>query len=200
MTLGDETFSKVQFLNAFNSFRKKAFKRFTILSAWKKVGLIPFNPSVVMDQLPKPRSFADETTPPPHPDEEMTAQFSTPRTFQALMEASYNIESVYPEAMNFQKFAKGALAMTRKEGLIIDQLASTKAAEVARKVRANHGKKVIQKGGVIRMEDCRKMTLERKEEEEKLEIIRQNKSILAQRKRWAPVMRELTQKTPYYIL
>jgi hypothetical protein len=33
MAQDDETFSKVEFLNAFNSFRKKTFKKSTILSA-----------------------------------------------------------------------------------------------------------------------------------------------------------------------
>jgi hypothetical protein len=33
MTHDDETFIKVEFLNAFNDFRKKAFKKFTIISA-----------------------------------------------------------------------------------------------------------------------------------------------------------------------
>ena len=48
---GDETFNKVEFLNALNSFRNKAFKVSTIKSAWKAVGIIPFDPSVVFDKL-----------------------------------------------------------------------------------------------------------------------------------------------------
>lgn len=79
-------------------FEIQHLKKFTILSAWKKVGLIPFNPSVVLNQLLKPRSHLEEwATPSPHPDEEIEVIFSTPRTFQALKEVSYNIESVYPK-------------------------------------------------------------------------------------------------------
>ena len=199
MAQGDETFTKVEFLNAFNSFRKKTFKRSTVLSAWRQVGLIPFNPSIVLDKLPKRKLFSEFSSPPRHPDEAYEAAFSTPRNFQELKEASYNIESVYPDAMNLHKFMKGALAVARKDELIVDQLAHTKAAENARRIRANQTKRVIQKGGVIRVEDCRKMTSERMEEENRLETTRQNKLILNQRKRWGPVMRELTRKTPYYI-
>ena len=47
-------------------------------------------------------------------------------------------------------------------------------------MRATYGKRAIQKRGVIRVEECRKMTLERKEE--RLGTARQNKVILNQRK------------------
>lgn len=48
---GNETFSKVKFLNAFNSFCRKAFKESTICSAWKKTGLIPYNPALVINKV-----------------------------------------------------------------------------------------------------------------------------------------------------
>ena len=48
---GDETFSKVEFLAAFNTFRAKAFKSTTITSAWRKTGLIPYNPEVVLQKV-----------------------------------------------------------------------------------------------------------------------------------------------------
>ena len=63
MEYGDETFIKVEFLNAFISFRKKAFKTSTILSAWREVGLFPFNFAIVLDKLPlidRPVTFDEE--------------------------------------------------------------------------------------------------------------------------------------------
>ena len=64
---GEETFSGVEFLAAFNSFRKKAFKSSTILSAWKKTGLIPFDPEsvlgIVRKPLPPPREEPPSCTP-----------------------------------------------------------------------------------------------------------------------------------------
>ena len=62
---GDETFSKVEFLNAFNSFRSKAFKDTTIRSAWKKTGLIPFDPAFVVDKVRDGLPPTRNTTPPP---------------------------------------------------------------------------------------------------------------------------------------
>ncbi len=49
--MGEETFSKVEFLAAFDEFRTKAFKESTIRSAWKHTGLIPFDPKIVLDKL-----------------------------------------------------------------------------------------------------------------------------------------------------
>jgi hypothetical protein len=73
----------------------------------------------------------------------MTTQFSTSRTFQALKEASYNIEFIYFEAMNFQKFMKEALIVTQRKELIMKQLASIKTTENTRKIRVNQNKCVI---------------------------------------------------------
>ena len=50
------------------------------------------------------------------------------------------------------------------------------------------------------MDQCRRMTFERKEEEEQLESDRQNKADRQQRKRWRPIFRELKRKIPYYIV
>ncbi len=49
--MSDETFSKVEFLAAFNEFRTKAFKESTIRSAWKHTGLISFDPKVVLNKV-----------------------------------------------------------------------------------------------------------------------------------------------------
>ena len=61
---GDEIFSKVEFLNAFNSFRSKAFKDTTIRSAWKKTGLIPFDPAFVVNKVRDGLPPTRNTTPP----------------------------------------------------------------------------------------------------------------------------------------
>jgi len=49
--MGDETFTKVEFLAAFNEFRTKAFKESTIRSAWRHTGLIPFDPKIVLAKV-----------------------------------------------------------------------------------------------------------------------------------------------------
>jgi len=44
-------FDKIEFLAAIKSIRNQTFKDITIKSAWRKTGIIPFKPSVVLDQL-----------------------------------------------------------------------------------------------------------------------------------------------------
>ena len=58
----DETLTKIEFLAAFNGFRSKAFKETTICSAWKKNGLIPFDPNVVLNKVRETRPSARPVT------------------------------------------------------------------------------------------------------------------------------------------
>jgi hypothetical protein len=50
------------------------------------------------------------------------------------------MEQVYPDSRIFHIFAKGAMTTARAGRLIEEQLATTKAAENARKMRANQAK------------------------------------------------------------
>ena len=110
------------------------------------MGIIPFDPSVVFDKLGSGASYIeadpfadiyDQT--PDHSDNDLSDP-QTPKNLSALLQASYEIEAQYP------KFVKGALACARESELLSDQLALTKAAENARKVRANQSKHYVQKG------------------------------------------------------
>jgi hypothetical protein len=51
--------TKMELLNAIHSVQTNAFKRTTILSAFKQTGIVPFNPTVVIKKCPLP--------PPPPP-------------------------------------------------------------------------------------------------------------------------------------
>ncbi|KAJ6436476.1 pol-like protein [Purpureocillium lavendulum] len=48
---GATDFSKTDFLYHLQEIRTRTFKKCTILSAWEKCGLFPYNPAVVLDQL-----------------------------------------------------------------------------------------------------------------------------------------------------
>lgn len=60
---GDKNFSKLEFLNIFNTFRNKAFKEFTIRSIQKKTGLILYNHALVIDKVWKRLSSTCGITP-----------------------------------------------------------------------------------------------------------------------------------------
>ena len=149
MATGDETFTKVEFLNVFTSFRKKAFKTSTIRSAWKATGLFPFNPAIILDELPRIED-ADRCTTPVHPGYDFDYDAETPKVLTQLMIAAYELERVYPDSFRLGKFARGAVATARAGRLIEEQLARTNAAKNARKLRANQGRRSVQKGGVFR--------------------------------------------------
>jgi hypothetical protein len=48
---GDLEYSKTEFLHAYQTIRDRTFKRQTILSAWQKTGLFPYNPSIVLNKM-----------------------------------------------------------------------------------------------------------------------------------------------------
>ena len=49
--LGDVNFNRLDFLDAFNQFRTKAFKSSTIKSIWEKTRLISHNPKVFLTKI-----------------------------------------------------------------------------------------------------------------------------------------------------
>ncbi len=73
--LGDADFTRLEILAAFHHFRAKAFKPENVRSGWRKTGLIPFNPEVVLSKIrarnpapapqPRYRSVSFSLTPPP---------------------------------------------------------------------------------------------------------------------------------------
>lgn len=115
------------------------------------------------------------------------------------MIAAYEIESIYPEATTFARFAKKAVTTARAEKLIEDQLARTKTAENAKKARIDQGRRFVQKGGVISIGKCRKMVDNRRVEEDHLKLDREMKQIRQRRARWGAIFRKLVNKIPYYI-
>ena len=50
---GAEEFDKLDFLSNLAEIREKTFKKTTIQSAWRKAGIIPWNPQIVIDRAQK---------------------------------------------------------------------------------------------------------------------------------------------------
>jgi hypothetical protein len=107
-------------------------------------------------------------------------------TFKELIQlgvAQYEMKRVYSDSRIFHKFAKEVLITARADRLIEKQLITIKAIENARKMRVNQGKKSVQRGGVIRVRDCRRMITDRKDEEDCLKQEREMRVMRQQRKR-----------------
>ena len=164
---GDETFSKVEFLNAFNSFRRKAFKESIIHSAWKKTGLIPYNPALVVDKVREGLPSTCNTTPPP----DWLPHDKTPKSVKDMRESMFNqlANAPMPEAFRqtWAKFAKGACQIAQKTELLEAKLNTTIAAENARKTRQRQANKVLKTGGILYAKDARRMVRDRLELEKR---------------------------------
>jgi hypothetical protein len=97
--------------------------------------------------------------------------------------AQYEMKRVYSDSRIFHKFAKDVIVTTDAKRLIEKQLIMTQTIENARKVRVNQNKKFVQREDVIRVKNCRRMIIDRKEEKDRLKQEREMKIMSQQRKR-----------------
>ena len=219
---GDQTFSKVEFLNAFSKFRSLAFKPSTIQSAWRKTGLIPFNPGIVLDKV-------RELLPPP--PRESTPSHTAPLSVQETPRTVRQLATVATEIMTHSacsddlvqivsKFVKGAVAEVRKGDLLEQRWEQQIKAQTAWKARKREANKILHHGGVLTVGEARSMVRGREEQEEIREkernvawekryctaltkVVRQSKAhrkmlitrSMNSHKRWMMIMKELL-KTP----
>jgi hypothetical protein len=77
---GNCEYTKIDFLNAYRTIRYRTFKLRTVASAWKKAGLVPFDPEVIYEKLSRyqesERNTANVITP------EAPKTPTTPKPFQ----------------------------------------------------------------------------------------------------------------------
>ena len=162
ISTGDECFSKLEFLAAFSNFRRQAFKTSTILSAWRNTGLLPYNPTVVLQKvansLPSPRQTTPETS-------AYIPLAQTPRTIRQVAETGVELmlHPDIPESLrgSLQKFTRGGVAIARCGLLMEQRLEATIEAENARRSRKSEANKVLQKGGILYAANARHMNQER---------------------------------------
>ncbi len=92
-------------------------------------------------------------------------------TFKKLIQLSvvqYEMKRIYSDSRIFHKFAKEVLITTRANRLIEKQLITIKAIENVRKMRINQNKKFVQRKNVIRVKNCKRMIIDRKNEKDRL--------------------------------
>jgi hypothetical protein len=100
-----------------------------------------------------------------------------------LSVAEYEIKHVYFDKRIFHKFAKKAVINVCANRLIERQLIMTKAIENARNLKVNQNKKFVQREDVIRVRNCEKVILDRKDEKDRLKKECEMRIIKQQRKR-----------------
>ena len=134
---GCYNFNKVEFLAEIGKIQQQAFKKRSIIHSWRDVGLLPYNPEIVLQKIRKNESPKPSTSPQaliPAPISEITPQ--TPRSFkQMLMRVLIDNESLAKDE-RFKKFMKGACIQVTSGAIAKEKLKHTQAAEKACNVQA----------------------------------------------------------------
>ena len=91
-------FNKVEFLHNVQLIRSNTFKRGTILSAWEKSGLFPFNPEIVLQKISRP-----QTLPPPLVENILPSSPPTPYTPKSTIGYSCKMRNRIQEGRGISK-------------------------------------------------------------------------------------------------
>ena len=171
--------TKLEFLGCIQQVRKQAFKRETILSAFRKTGISPFNPQVVLGVVAS-RLPARTPTPPPvsilH-----SSPFSTPITLRQMNKIANKVKKNFDNikitcgeenlgdlgslGKDVERFVKGALTNTAELIQTKRDLGRTRYAEQIQKQQRALKNSQLQSGGVLTVDQGREMVLQRKESE-----------------------------------
>ena len=172
--MGDEKSGKLEFLAAFQSFRNQNFKSTTIRHAFKSTRLVPFNPDVVLDKIREKQAQQAQTalrtpSPPPLPLHQRTPQgpASVVKYGQKFQRAYAKLKPGEKiDSEQIQRFIRGSIASAHTLELTARDLKAIQEATTARAKRASLGGQVAQKGGTIKVSECRALCSKRKEKEE----------------------------------
>ena len=127
--------TKLEFLGFIQQIRKQAFKESIIRSAFEKTGIIPFNPSIILEKLRDRRAIT-----PPDQTASQSSPFSTPLTIRLLNRLGDHILETLPDDLDInlthkiEKFIYGAQAQATQLIQIKEDLSRTKLAESARQM------------------------------------------------------------------
>ena len=133
--------TKVEFLSCIEEVRWKAFKHSTILSAFKKTGIWPFNPRVVLSMLESCQ--AQHTPPPDRLEGPYSSPFGTPLTLRQINKVANKLGNVLEEDENLNPdfvhdlgwFIKSSLIAATELVQTKGDLGRTKYAEKVQKQR-----------------------------------------------------------------
>ncbi|KID81679.1 transposase [Metarhizium guizhouense ARSEF 977] len=154
--------TKSEFLATIESVRGQAFKAPTIQSAFRKTGIVPWNPQPILDQIQAlhPTSPREVTNPPPN--NLSSSPYDTPYTLRHLNKVASKIEDLQVALEELQpalktemdRFIRGALVQSTELRQTMKDLARTKMAEDLRKQRKVGKNRPLQ---VITVSDGRRM-------------------------------------------
>jgi hypothetical protein len=181
---GGGKFTKIEFLHALHSIREKTFKSQTIQHGFRYTGIVPFNPSIVMDQL----EAIPGTPILSSPGSSHWSWGSTPKTVKRFRTIDWNLRHLERESEEFRenlnKLVKGSIAQAHLVEELRRELSQTKAATMAREQRKRASRHRIPMGGIVTSKELDRMV-----------YIERSKhhigDLIDWRKKWGKVMVEL---------
>ncbi|KJZ70610.1 hypothetical protein HIM_09998 [Hirsutella minnesotensis 3608] len=173
---GCANITKIEFLSVIQEVRRKAFREDSILSAFKKSGLVPYDPLVVMRRIQERQERA--LTPPPPPAPELqSSPFNTPVTLRQLKKIAYDLQTQAKEEdfnpalkRTLDQFVRGALTQGTELLYTMRDLKRTKMAEEVTRRRRSQKNQQLKAGGVLTVDHARKIV--RQKDDDALEKAR----------------------------
>lgn len=158
--------NKIEFLQCIQQARQQAFKKSTILSAFKKTGIWPYNPHPVLAIL---QERVAQRTPSPTPDgqESGSSPFSTLMTLRQLNKVAYWLtEDLCDDDFddrfrgNLNNFIRGSLIQATELVQTRRDLSRTSYAQLVQNKRRSIKNTPLKPGGTISVREahqwCRK--------------------------------------------
>lgn len=155
--------TKLEFLAMIQQIRKQAFKRTTIHSAFKKTGIWPLNPQLILDKVAVRAPVRTPSPTPSNPRFQSSSNFSTPVTLRQINKVARKVSDFIEEcsevdeefSYDLGRFMRGSLILATELVQTKRDLSRTKQAELASVLRRAAKRKTIKSGGVLTVAEGR---------------------------------------------
>lgn len=170
-------YSRVDFLANFQAIRERTFRSTTVVSAWKKVGLIPLNPTVVLDRLLEYRRRDSPEERPITPEDNIVPaihEWPTPYIYRQVTQYGKELldQVDLHDSEVVERYVRGVEARMLSGSLAEQELTKLHEAAVARAARKAQPNTLVQRGGTIYSHQARsKVTARQESEREKAERV-----------------------------
>ncbi|KAI6778341.1 transposase [Emericellopsis cladophorae] len=163
--------TKLEFLSLIEGVRRQAFTAKTIKSAFKKTGIWPFDPDLVIRAVEEREAAL--RTPSPQPSLLASSDFETPVTLRQINKVANRIGEALHEidddldndfSWDIDRFIRGALTTAAELVQVKRDLSRTKKAELMQRQRRAMKNRPLQSGGVLTVAEARDMVVQRDED------------------------------------
>ncbi|KJZ68915.1 hypothetical protein HIM_11701 [Hirsutella minnesotensis 3608] len=184
--------TKLEFLDFIQDVRKQAFRQSTIISAFRKTGIVPFNQELVLAVMKARKA----RTPTPELDLALlSSPFGTPVTLRQMHKAATQLENRFTIAEEWNdgsilleedflasmgQFIRGAISNSAELLQTKRDLSRTQLAEKTRRLRRAMKNTPLQSGGVLTVAQGRQMAARKAE----VELQRAQRKVDATRTRY----------------